>query len=211
MNEPRPSRGEEIAHAVSHGMGLLAALIAGPLLVAQASARGMPWGVVSVSVFVASIVLMYLASTVYHILPSGHGKRVLRTMEHCTIFLLIAGTYTPLTLLSIQGVVGWSLLALVWGLAIFGMILKSVASTHHRWLPAVLYLALAWMVVVEIRPLSASIPFAGMVWLFAGGIAYTVGMAFFAARSVPYLHFVWHLFVLAGTTCHFIAIWGYVI
>jgi hemolysin III len=132
-------------------------------------------------------------------------------MEHCAIFLLIAGTYTPVSILAIRGVWGWSLLASVWVLAIVGILLKSLASTNHRWLPAVLYLALAWLVILEIGPLSASIPFAGIAWLFAGGIAYTAGMAFFAAKSVPYCHFVWHLFVLAGTTCHFVAIWGYVV
>jgi hemolysin III len=211
MAEPRPSRGEELAHTLSHGLGLLAALIAGPLLVGRAFAHGKPWGVISACVFVASMVVMYLASTLYHAWPPGQRKRAFRTMEHCAIFLLIAGTYTPVSILAIQGAWGWSLLALVWLLVIIGILLKSFASTNHRWLPAVLYLALAWLIILEIRPLSASIPFAGIVWLFAGGIAYTAGMAFFAAKSVPYCHFVWHLFVIAGTTCHFVAIWGYIV
>ncbi|MBV08519.1 hemolysin III family protein [Rubinisphaera sp.] len=209
--EPRPSLGEEIANSVSHGLGLLAALIAGPLLVARAVAHDKPWGVVSASIYAASIVVMYLASTVYHALPPGRGKRVFRTMEHCAIFLLIAGTYTPVTIVALRGAWGWSLLTLVWLLSSIGILLKSVVSTSHRWLPAVLYLALAWLIVVAIGPLSTRIPLAGMMWLLAGGIAYTVGVAFFAAKSVPYCHFIWHLFVLAGTTCHFIAIWGYVV
>lgn len=209
--EPRPSLGEEIANSVSHGLGLLVALIAGPLLVARSVVHDKPWVVVSASIYAASIVVMYLASTVYHALPPGRGKRVFRTMEHCAIFLLIAGTYTPVTIVALRGVWGWSLLALVWLLSTIGILLKSVASTRHRWLPAVLYLALAWLIVVAIGPLSARIPLAGMMWLLAGGIAYTVGVAFFAAKSVPYCHFIWHLFVLAGTTCHFIAIWGYVV
>lgn len=209
--EPRPSLGEEIANSVSHGAGLLVALVAGPLLIARAAGHDKPWGVLGASVFVLAIVAMYAASTLYHALPQGRGKRVFRTLEHSAIFLLIAGTYTPVTLIAIRGTWGGSLFVLVWLLAVVGILLKTVATTRHRWLPGVLYLALAWLIVVAIKPLSLSVPFAGLMWLLAGGIAYTVGMAFFAARRVPYCHFVWHLFVLAGTTCHFIAVWRYVV
>lgn len=192
-------------------MGLLVALVAGPFLIARAVGHGKPWGVLGASVFVAAIVAMYAASTLYHALRQGRGKQVFRTLEHCAIYLLIAGTYTPVTLIAIRGVSGWSLFGLVWLLAGAGMLLKTVATTRYRWLPGVLYLALAWLIILAIRPLADSVPFAGLVWLLAGGIAYTVGMAFFAARRVPYCHFVWHLFVLAGTTCHFIAVWFYVV
>lgn len=208
--EPRPSLREEIANSVSHGVGLLASLVAGPLLISHAVDTDRAWGVIGASVFVTSSVAMYLASTLYHALPQGRGKRVLRKIEHCTIFVLIAGTYTPVTLIAIRGVWGWALFGLVWFLAAVGILLKSVTTTRHRWLPGVLYLALSWLMVVAIRPLSQSVPFAGLVWLLGGGIAYTVGMAFFSARRIPYCHFVWHLFVLAGTTCHFIAVWFYV-
>lgn len=209
--EPQPSRAEEIAHTVSHGIGVLAALIAGPLLIVHAFALGKPWGVFSASVFALNIVVTYLTSTLYHAFPPGRCKRASRTMDHCTIFLLIAGTYTPVVILAIRGIWGWSFLALVWLLSVVGILLKCFTSTRHRWLPAVFYFALAWLILIEIGPLSANIPFAGMIWLLAGGIAYTAGMAFFAARSVPYCHFIWHLFVLAGTTCHFVAIWGYIV
>jgi len=210
-SEPRPSLGEEIASSVSHGAGLLVALIAGPMLITRAVGHGKPWGVVSAAVFAASIVAMYLASALYHALPQGRGKRVFRTLEHCAIFLLIARTYTPVTLVAIRGVWGWTLFGLVWGLAAAGILIKSLATTNLRWLPGVLYLALAWMVVVAIRPLSLSLPFPGLMWLLGGGISYTIGMAFFAARQIPYCHFVWHLFVLAGTTCHFVAVWYFVV
>jgi hemolysin III len=210
-SEPRPSSGEEIANSVSHGVGLLVALIAGPFLIARAVGHGKPWGVLGASVFVAAIVAMYAASTLYHALRQGRGKRVFRTLEHCAIYLLIAGTYTPVTLVAIRGGWGWTLFGLVWLLAGAGMLLKTVATTRYRWLPGVLYLALAWLIVLAIRPLAHSAPFAGLMWLLAGGIAYTVGMAFFAARRVPYCHFVWHLFVVAGTTCHFVALWCCVI
>ena len=210
-SEPRPSSGEEIANSVSHGVGLLVALVAGPLLIARAAEHDKSWGVVGASVLVVAIVAMYAASTLYHALPQGRGKRVFRVLEHCAIFVLIAGTYTPVTLVAIGGVWGWALFGLVWLLAGAGIPLKTVATTNYRWLPGALYLALAWMIVVAIRPLSLSVSFAGLMWLLAGGISYTVGMAFFAARRIPYCHFVWHLFVLAGTTCHFIAVWLYVV
>lgn len=211
LSEPRPSLGEEIANSVSHGIGLLVALVAGPFLIARAAGHGKPWGVVGASVFVAAIVAMYAASTLYHALRQGRGKQVFRTLEHCAIFMLIAGTYTPVTLIAIRGAWGWTLFGIVWSLAAAGMLLKTVTTTTYRWLPGVLYLALAWLIVVAIGPLSHSVTFAGLMWLLAGGIAYTVGMAFFAARRVPYCHFVWHLFVLAGTTCHFVAVWFYVV
>ncbi len=210
-SERQPSTGEEIANSVSHGVGLLLALVAGPFLIARSAGHGKPWGVVGASVFVVTIVGMYAASTLYHALPPSRAKRVFRTLEHCLIFLLIAGTYTPVTLIAIRGPWGWTLFGVVWSLAAAGILLKTVGTTTYRWLPGLLYLALAWLIVVAIRPLSHSVSFAGLMWLFAGGIAYTVGMAFFAAKRVPYCHFVWHLFVLMGTTCHFIAVWLYVV
>lgn len=209
-SEPRPSFGEEIAGSVSHGIGLAVALVAGPLLIARAARQDQPWGATSASVFVTTIWLMYAASTLYHALPRGRAKRIFRTAEHGAIFLLIAGTYTPFTLVALRGAWGLTIFWLVWGLAVTGILLKTVARTQHRWLPGVLYLGLAWLIVFAIRPLSQQLSHAGLMWLLAGGIAYTVGMAFFSARYVPYCHFVWHLFVIAGTTCHFIAVWCYV-
>jgi hemolysin III len=210
-SEPRRSLGEEIANSVSHGIGLLVALAAGPFLITRAVGHGKPWGVFGASVFVAAIVTLYAASTLYHALRQGQRKRVFRTLEHCAIFVLIAGTYTPVTLIAIRGVWGWTLFGFVWSLAGAGMLLKTVTVTKYRWLPGILYLALGWLVLIAIGPLSHSVPFAGVMWLLTGGIAYTVGMAFFAAKGVPYCHFVWHLFVLAGTTCHFVAVMFYVV
>jgi hemolysin III len=210
-SEPRPSLGEEIANSVSHGAGLLVAIVAGPFLIARAVEHDKPWGTVATSVFVVTILVLYLASTLYHALPSGRSKQVFRRLEHSAIFLLIAGTYTPITLVALRDRWGWTLFGLVWMLAAVGILLKLVATTKHRWLPVVMYLGLAWIIVVAVRPLWLSIPHAGVLWLLWGGIAYTVGIAFFAAKRVPYCHFVWHLFVLAGTSCHFIAIWLYVI
>lgn len=210
-SEPRATLGEEVANSVSHGAGLVAALIVGPLLIARAVGHGSIWGTIGASVFMATILVMYTASTLYHALPPSQAKRVFRTLEHSAIFLLIAGTYTPFTLVPLHGPWGWTLFGLVWALAALGILLKAVATTSYRWLPGVLYLCLAWLIIFAIRPLSQHVPYAGLLWLLWGGIAYTVGMGFFAARRVPYCHFVWHLFVLAGTTCHFVAVWRYVV
>ena len=210
-SDPLPSLGEEIANSVSHGAGLLVAIAAGPFLIARAVEHDKPWGTIATSVFVASMVALYLASTLYHALPSGRSKRVFRKLEHSAIFLLIAGTYTPITLIALRGLWGWTLFGLVWILAGVGILLRLVATTRHRWLPGVLYLGLASIIVVAVRPLWLSVPHAGVLWLLIGGAAYTVGIAFFAANCVPYFHFVWHLFVLAGTSCHLIAIWLYVV
>jgi hemolysin III len=210
-SEPKPSTGEEIANSVSHAVGVIAVLVAGPLLIIQAGGHGKPWGLSSAIVFVTTVLVMYVASTLYHSLPQSSAKRFFRTLEHCAIFLLIAGTYTPFTLVALRGVWGWAIFGVVWTLAAAGILLQYVGQTNRRWLPGVLYLGLAWVIVLAIRPLSLNLSHAGLMWLLGGGVAYTVGMAFFAAKWVPYCHFVWHLFVLAGTTCHFIAIWQYVI
>lgn len=209
--DPRPPIGEEIANSVSHGVGLLATLIASPVLIVQAIGNDKPWGVIGASVFVAATTALYLASTLYHALPQGRSKHVLLILEHCAIYVLIAGTYTPVTLIAIGGTWGWAILWLVWLLAIVGILFKSITTTKYRWLPGVLYLALGWLIVIAVRPLWLSVPFPGLMWLLAGGLAYSVGLVFFAAKQIPYGHFVWHLFVLAGTTCHFVAIGFYVI
>lgn len=209
--EPHSSAGEEFANATSHALGFLFSLVAGSFLIARAAEHDRPWGTLGACTFVAGCLVVYLASTLYHALPQGQAKRILRRLEHCAIFLLIAGTYTPVTLVVLRANHGWTLLGLVWGLSALGIILKLTCTTRYRWLPAVLYLTLGWLILVAIRPLAIQLPLAGLMWMLAGGVAYTVGMAFFAARQVPYCHFVWHLFVLAGTTCHFVALWQYVV
>lgn len=205
--EPHPPLLEEVANSVSHGAGLIVALIACPVLIFHAAASNVPWGVVSTCVFVTTVLAMYSASTVYHALPQGRTKRIFRTLEHCAIFLLIAGTYTPFTLVALRGGWGWSIFGLVWALSAVGILLKSTGTTKHRWLPGVLYLCLAWLIVIVARPLWMQVPREAFLWLLWGGIAYTVGMGFFAARQVPYCHFIWHLFVMVGTSCHYVAVW----
>jgi hemolysin III len=205
--EPGHCLGTEIANSVTHGVGLVAAIAATPLLLNHAAQRG--GGVlVGTSVFGATIMLLYLASTLYHALPRGKPKRVFQIIDHSAIFFLIAGTYTPFTLGVLRGAWGWTLLALVWALTVIGVIFKAVYGVRYPVLSLLMYLGMGWLGVVAIRPLCLGLPLCGLVWLVLGGIAYTVGAAFFTAERLGYSHFVWHVFVLAGTSCHFIAVWS---
>jgi hemolysin III len=208
---PRPqSLGEEIANSVSHGVALLAAVALLPVLVVAAWQRGDAAQVVGASVFGASAILLFLASTIYHALPEGRAKRVFYVLDHAAIYLLIAGTYTPFTLGVLRGSWGWTLLGLVWGLALVGVLLKSTGRARHPVASTGLYLAMGWLIVIAAGPFLREVPAAGQGWLLAGGLAYTVGVVFFALdRRVSYAHFVWHLFVVAGTACHAVAVMWY--
>jgi hemolysin III len=204
------SHKEEIANSLSHGFGLLAAIVATPFLIRQAVQQGDARFIAGASIFAATMVLLYLASTLYHALPAGRAKRVFRVIEHSAIFLLIAGTYTPFTLGVLRGAWGWTLLGLVWGLAAAGVLLKALNRMAHPILSTGLYLLMGWLIVIAIQPLSARVPASGLLWLVAGGLAYTLGVIFFALDSrLRYGHFIWHLFVMAGTTCHYFAVLWY--
>lgn len=204
------SREEEIANSISHGIGSVAALVAAPFLILHAVRRGETGFIVGASIFAATMVLLYLASTLYHALPAGKTKRVFRVIEHSAIYLLIAGTYTPFTLGVLRGAWGWTLFGLVWGLAVAGVILKVIDRMSHPVASTGLYLLMGWLVLIAIEPLSARVPAAGLLWLVAGGLAYTAGVIFFAADSrLRYGHFIWHLFVMAGTACHYFAVLWY--
>ncbi len=203
------SVGEEIANAVSHGVGFVAALLAAPILIAQAARQEGAAPIVGASVFATTMLLLYLASTLYHALPHSRAKRVFRIIEHSAIFLLIAGSYTPFTLGVLHGPWGFTLLGLVWGLAVLGILLKIVGGVRYPILSTAVYIAMGWLVVIAIRPLSLRVPTAGLVWLVLGGVAYTAGVPFFATTRLRFGHFVWHLFVLAGSVCHFFAVLWY--
>ena len=209
-SEERPqSLGEEIANSVSHGIGLLAALVAFPILVTAALSRGDPAGIVGASVFAITMVLLYLASTLFHALPPNRAKRVFQILDHSAIYLLIAGTYTPFTLGVLRGAWGWTLFGLVWFLAVVGTVFKSLGGVRYTTFSTWVYLAMGWLVLIAIEPVWTLVPKWGLFWLLAGGIAYTVGAVFFMAERIRYFHFVWHLFVVAGTACHFIAVLRY--
>ena len=209
-NKRVQSREEEIANSLSHGLGLIAAVVATPFLIQHAVRHGEPGFIVGAGIFAATMVLLYLASTLYHALPFGRAKRVFRIIEHSAIFLLIAGTYTPFTLGVLRGAWGWTLLGLVWGLALAGVMLKALNRLTHPVLTTSLYLLLGWLIVIAANPLAARVPASGLLWLVAGGLAYTLGVVFFAFDSrLRYGHFIWHLFVMAGTACHYVAVLWY--
>jgi len=203
------SPGEEIANSISHGVGLVAAVAGAPLLASSAMNHGDPAQIVAASVFATTMVLLYLTSTLYHALPTGRTKRVFRVLDHSAIYLLIAGTYTPFALGVLRGAWGWTLLGMVYALAISGIVLKAACGFRHAVLSTSLYLIMGWLVLIAARPLLLGVPAWGLFWLLAGGLAYTGGLAFLAARRVRYSHLVWHLFVVAGTTCHFVAVLRY--
>ena len=204
-----PSLGEEIAKSVSHGVGLLAALAAAPILIVSTSRHGDASSIVGVSIFAATLVVLYLASTLYHSLPVNKAKRVFRVLDHSAIFLLIAGTYTPFALGVLRGAWGWTLIGLVWGFALAGIVLKAAGLLRHPILSTALYVAMGWLALIAFRPIMLRVPTAGVLWLLAGGLAYTGGVALYAARPMRYAHLAWHLCVLAGSACHFIAVLRY--
>ena len=205
---------EEIANGVSHGIALVACLVATPFLLDSASRPGDAWRTAGAGIFAGAMIFMYLSSTLYHILPENRAKHLFRVLDHGAIFILIAGTYTPFTLGILRGAWGWTLFGLVWGMAILGLILLvlgMVGVTKYSRLSTHLYLAMGWLILIAIRPFWLKVPLPGILWLLAGGIAYTGGVAFYAAERVRYGHFVWHLFVILGSTCHFFAVLWYAV
>jgi hemolysin III len=204
-----PDVREEIANSISHGLGLILAIVAVPILVFSAMRAGEVRLIIGASVFGATMVLLYLASTLYHSVTHEPAKNFFRLFDHCAIFVLIAGTYTPFSLGVLRGPWGWTLLGIVWALAIFGIAVKTISGTRHSWLTMVLYLLMGWLAVVATKPILELVPLPGILLILAGGIAYTGGLAFFAAHRLRYNHFIWHLFVIAGTTCHFFAVLWY--
>jgi len=207
---PRHRRGEEIANSVTHGVGLLLAAAGLAVLVTFAALRGTAWHVVGCSIYGSTLVLLYAASTLYHAIPAARAKRVLRVLDHSAIFLLIAGTYTPFTLVNLRGPWGWSLFGVVWGLALLGIALQT-GRLRHPVLAVALYLVMGWTIVVAIRPLLRAIAPGGLALLVAGGLAYTLGITFYAWKRLPYAHSVWHGFVLLGSALHFFAILLFVV
>ena len=203
------SLGEEIANSVSHGTGFLAALIAIPVLLLDAARHGR-LAIAGATAFAATMALLYLTSTLYHALAPNRAKRVFQILDHGAIYLLIAGTYTPFTLGVLRGPWGWTLFGLIWALAVAGVVLKSVGGVGHPRLSTWLYVAMGWLILVAAKPLWHAMPPWGLFWLAAGGVAYTAGVAFYAAdQRLRYAHFLWHLCVLTGTACHFIAVLRY--
>jgi len=201
----------ERLNSLTHMIGAAAALAGVVVLVAFAARQGDPWKIVSFSVYGVSLLLVYLTSTFYHSL-SGRAKAIFRRLDHAAIYLLIAGTYTPFTLVTLHGIWGWSVFGVVWGLAVLGIALEYLPSSGRRILPVIIYVIMGWLGLVAVKPLIASLSFDGLLWLIIGGSFYTLGVVFYALDSkVRHFHAVWHLFVLAGSVSHYCVILLYVL
>jgi hemolysin III len=202
---------EELANSLTHALGALLSVAGLAVLVTLAAWHGGAWHLTSVAIFGVSLVALYTASTLYHALRPAALKQRLRKFDHAAIFLLIAGSYTPFLLVTLRGPWGWSLFGVVWGLAIVGMVLKFWYAGRFRLFSTLLYLGLGWLVLIAFKPLLAALPPAGLKWLLAGGACYSLGTVFYLWKRLPYHHAIWHLFVLAGSVCHWIAVCGYVV
>jgi hemolysin III len=202
---------EEIANAITHGIGLLLSIAGFVVLLVLAALRGTAWHIVACSIYGATLICLYTASTLYHAVISPRVKRALRIFDHSAIYLLIAGTYTPFLLVSLRGPWGWSLFGVIWGLALAGILFKFWFVERFGILSTAVYVAMGWLVVIAAKPVITHVPFTALMWLFAGGLAYTGGVIFFAAKRIPYSHAIWHIFVLAGSICHYFAVLSTVI
>jgi hemolysin III len=202
--------GDILANAITHGIGAGLAIV-GAIYLIDASTRGSAWHVVSCSIFAATLVLVYLCSTLYHSLVRTRARHVFQILDHASIYLLIAGTYTPFALISLRGQLGWTIFGVEWGLALAGVIFKCFAVGRFEVASALVYLFQGWFAVFAIFPLAHSLGWQGVYWLGAGGVAYTLGVVFFALDRLRYFHATWHLFVLAGSVAHYFAILYFVI
>ena len=210
LNDRPQSLAEEIANSATHGVGALLSLAAIPLLVVVAAAGGDAWRVAGAAIFGATLLMLYTTSTLYHALPGERVKSVLRRCDHAAIYLLIAGTYTPFLVGPLRGAWGWSLLAVIWSLALAGVLFKTMVGIRMPHLSTALYLAMGWLIIVAIVPLLHHVPGAGLAWLLAGGLCYTGGVVFYVLDSrMRFAHAVWHLFVLAGSAAHGWAVFAY--
>ncbi len=202
---------EEIANSITHGIGLILSLAGLAALIALALARGSASHIVGCGVYGATLVAVYAASTLYHSFQRPRLKHLFRTADQVAIYLLIAGTYTPFMLVNLRGFWGWLLLAIVWTLALAGIVFKIVFVDRHKAITMSLYLVIAWMAIIAVKPIIASVPLGGLAWIGAGGAAYMTGLIFFAWDKVPFNHTIWHLFVMAGSVCHYFAVMFYVL
>jgi hemolysin III len=215
VKDPRlPSRtqsvGEEIANSITHGIGIIFSIVALTLLIVFAAESGDAIRIVSLTIYGVTMLLLFTFSTLYHSFPWPKVKKVFRIFDHSSIFLLIAGTYTPILLVSIKGKWGWWLFGLIWGLAILGILHEIFFIGKFKILPVIFYLAMGWLIVIAFKPLINSVPKGFLVWLFLGGILYTLGVIFYAWKKMKFQHMIWHLFVLGGSITHFFGILFYV-
>jgi len=202
---------EEIANAVTHGLGLALSVAGFAVLLIIALLRGDKWQIAGCAIYGITLVFLYLASTLYHSVKSPRAKQLLKLLDHCAIYFMIAGTYTPFTLVNLRGVWGWTLLSLIWSLCVGGVIFKFWSVNKLQPISTVLYIVMGWLCLIAIKPLIQFIPAGGLAWLLAGGFLYSGGVVFFGWHRVRYNHAIWHLFVLAGSICHYFAVVFYVL
>ncbi|MDT7780612.1 MAG: hemolysin [Acidobacteriota bacterium] len=201
---------EEVANCVTHGVGLALSVAGLVALVLLAWTHGDAWHVLSSTVYGASLVTLYLASTLYHGARTPRTKHFFQILDHCCIYLLIAGTYTPFTLVTLRGGWGWTLFGLVWTFALAGILFRVRFGTRYRPVAVASYVLLGWLCVIAVKPILATVPTGALLWIVAGGLAYTTGVFFFASKTIPHNHAIWHLFVLGGSFCHYMAVLLYV-
>jgi hemolysin III len=197
---------EELANSLTHGAGLILSAAGLAALVILAAMRGSAWRIVSCAIYGSALLCLYGVSTFYHGVRTHRLKRILKVCDHSAIYLLIAGTYTPFLLVNLRGAWGWSLFGVIWGLAMAGILFKVWFAEHFSVLSTAVYLLMGWLALVAIRPMVLRVPVSGLLWLLAGGVLYTAGVAFYASKNVPYNHAIWHGFVLAGSACHYFAV-----
>ncbi len=203
--------GEEISHSVSHGIGAALSVAGLVISVVMAAGTGSAIKIVSFAIFGTSMILLYTASTLYHAFTQRKVKQVFQYADHITIFILIAGTYTPIALILLGGAWGWTLFGLSWGLAIAGIIYETLFMERYKWVSISIYLGMGWIAVVAIKPLMELMPFGLFMWILVGGLFYTFGSIFYLIEKIKFFHFIWHLFVIAGTLCHFFGLIFYLI
>jgi len=197
---------EELANSITHGIGLALSIAGFVVLLVLAAVRGSAWHIIGCAIYGTTLICVYTASTLYHSILRPKFRRILKILDHSAIYLLIAGTYTPFLLVNLRGAWGWSLLGVVWGLAVAGIVFKVWFVDRFQFFSTAIYIAMGWLALIAIRPLLAAVPTAGFIWLVAGGVLYTIGVLFFAWKRVPYNHAIWHIFVMAGSICHFLAV-----
>ncbi|MBT3720321.1 hemolysin III family protein [archaeon] len=205
------SIGEEVSHSVSHGIGALLSIVGLIILVVYASKQKDIWKIISFSIYGASLFLLYLGSTLYHSFAFTKAKNVFRRIDHSMIYLLIAGTYTPIFLVPMRSTLGYILFGIIWLLAILGIIFKNVFFGKKETFATLLYVAMGWLIVIAIKPTLEMLPKGMFIWILLGGLSYTLGVVFYLWKKIPYTHFIWHLFVLAGSIFHFLGILFYLI
>ncbi|WP_252178177.1 hemolysin III family protein [Endozoicomonas sp. 4G] len=207
----RYSLAEEIANSITHGLGTLFSVAGLTLLVAYAAEQHDVWRIVSFSIYGATLVLLFLSSTLYHSLQHEKTRKVFKLLDHCSIYLLIAGTYTPFLLVSMRGTLGWTMFAIIWLLAVAGIVFKVWFGSRFKKFSVATYILMGWLVVLASKELASKISLDGIYWLVAGGLSYTLGAVFYLWKKLPFNHAIWHVFVLGGSVCHFFAVFFHVL